>query len=431
MKKRGWCLRLGRKFLPAVLVFCTVFLLVGGSLFERFAPRVCPVRTISDSSQYPAISVWSRLAEMNVAQAIPAFARKNNFTCMTCHNALPYLNKTGRKFKEAGYRFLDDEGNVTGDKNVTLSPNAVIEPQFPVSVRFLSRPYDKTKGSDAKLHPLHAAELLGMGNFYKWGSFHVEFEAEDEDGFTTKGAGRLGLHPFTFLNLYAGYGSIFNTDPYNSLFTGHHGLTVAHKAPFNQAYEGNYALRRAAQFVNLYGRLQNFFYSAGFTAGPADAEGSTPRLGYGRFAYDIADWLSVGAFVLGGQKGDEMAAGAVEEIVHIVKYGGDLNASYNNFHLAAVVLSAKDIGAATETNVSGYGELIYTFLMENRPIFMPLFRVDWAQAQGAGTTTSLTGNVSSYIFENFRTGFEAMKQVNTPTGTAKSWRATLFADLAF
>ena len=38
------------------------------------------------------------------AQAIPAFARKYEKACNSCHTAWPMLNKAGRMFKEAGYR---------------------------------------------------------------------------------------------------------------------------------------------------------------------------------------------------------------------------------------------------------------------------------------------------------------------------------------
>lgn len=42
------------------------------------------------------------------AQAIPAFARKYNVKCFTCHTVFPRLNKTGYLFKRLGYRFPPD-----------------------------------------------------------------------------------------------------------------------------------------------------------------------------------------------------------------------------------------------------------------------------------------------------------------------------------
>ncbi|NQV33831.1 MAG: hypothetical protein HQ515_14145 [Phycisphaeraceae bacterium] len=43
------------------------------------------------------------------AQAIPAFARKYQTSCATCHEAYPRLNGVGESFRLNGYRFTDDE----------------------------------------------------------------------------------------------------------------------------------------------------------------------------------------------------------------------------------------------------------------------------------------------------------------------------------
>src|SRR5664279_2427849 len=42
-------------------------------------------------------------------QAIPAFARKYNLKCYSCHTIPPALNKTGYTFKRLGYRLPPDE----------------------------------------------------------------------------------------------------------------------------------------------------------------------------------------------------------------------------------------------------------------------------------------------------------------------------------
>jgi hypothetical protein len=43
------------------------------------------------------------------AQAVPAFARKYNLKCYSCHTIPPALNKTGYMFKRLGYRLPPDE----------------------------------------------------------------------------------------------------------------------------------------------------------------------------------------------------------------------------------------------------------------------------------------------------------------------------------
>ena len=40
----------------------------------------------------------------SISEAIPAFARKTNMACSTCHSAWPALNAFGRQYKEHGYR---------------------------------------------------------------------------------------------------------------------------------------------------------------------------------------------------------------------------------------------------------------------------------------------------------------------------------------
>lgn len=63
------------------------------------------------------------------AQAVPAFARKYNVKCYSCHTIPPALNKTGYMFKRLGYRLPPDEMDGTKpapkiselDKNIKFS----------------------------------------------------------------------------------------------------------------------------------------------------------------------------------------------------------------------------------------------------------------------------------------------------------------------
>src|ERR1700687_3642263 len=62
-------------------------------------------------------------------QAIPAFARKYDLKCYSCHTIPPALNKTGYMFKRLGYRLPPDEMDGTKaapkiselDKNIKFS----------------------------------------------------------------------------------------------------------------------------------------------------------------------------------------------------------------------------------------------------------------------------------------------------------------------
>jgi hypothetical protein len=53
------------------------------------------------------------------AQAIPAFARKYNVNCTTCHTAPPILNQFGQRFLENGYQMPGTEdGGIIGKKKL-------------------------------------------------------------------------------------------------------------------------------------------------------------------------------------------------------------------------------------------------------------------------------------------------------------------------
>ena len=43
------------------------------------------------------------------ADALPAFARKYQTSCVTCHESFPRLNGIGEAFRLNGYKFQDDE----------------------------------------------------------------------------------------------------------------------------------------------------------------------------------------------------------------------------------------------------------------------------------------------------------------------------------
>lgn len=72
------------------------------------------------------------LALATPANAIPAFARRYNLTCMTCHDPAPKLNAFGEQFLGRGYRLSDDD--TTG--STTLGdPLLWLQQSLPVAVR--------------------------------------------------------------------------------------------------------------------------------------------------------------------------------------------------------------------------------------------------------------------------------------------------------
>jgi hypothetical protein len=78
------------------------------------------------------VMVWS-LAETPPASAIPAFSRKYQTSCTTCHNNYPELNDFGEAFKKNGFKFPKDDELFVKEPPVLLGAKAQKE-AFPGAV---------------------------------------------------------------------------------------------------------------------------------------------------------------------------------------------------------------------------------------------------------------------------------------------------------
>jgi hypothetical protein len=73
------------------------------------------------------------LASAPRAKAIPAFSRKYQTSCTTCHNNYPELNDFGEAFKKNGFKFPKDDESFVKDPPVLLGAKAQKE-SFPGAV---------------------------------------------------------------------------------------------------------------------------------------------------------------------------------------------------------------------------------------------------------------------------------------------------------
>lgn len=81
-------------------------------MFARFSMAVV-------GSGVLAVALLSIFIFPDQAQAIPAFARKYNVNCTTCHTAPPILNHYGQRFLENGYQLPGTEdGGIIGKKKL-------------------------------------------------------------------------------------------------------------------------------------------------------------------------------------------------------------------------------------------------------------------------------------------------------------------------
>src|ERR1700693_1546537 len=88
--------------------------------------------TVVGVSIFVGILVWI-LADTPRASAIPAFARKYQTSCTTCHNNYPELNDFGEAFKKNGFKFPKDDDVFVKEPPVLLGSKAQKE-AFPAAV---------------------------------------------------------------------------------------------------------------------------------------------------------------------------------------------------------------------------------------------------------------------------------------------------------
>ncbi len=366
----------------------------------------------------------------NNAFAIPAFSRKHDVACSFCHVAMPYLNHTGREFKEAGYLMPDASGDIDIESQPAhkISDSLIFGKFFPMSARIKGYVVDKKKHKDTKIRPLHEIEILSAGNFWKQGSWFFEAEAEDEAGFVPEIVGWFAWHPSRAANIAAGVGNVFTTDPYNSLADGGHRLTVAHKLPLDTGKSVGLRLRKDTQFIGFYGRAGGkFFYELSFSAGNGNDEGENPKDYLARFAFDFTDELSAGGFYFGGthtlDEGD----------VDLTRFGIDFNLAFGDVNLLGMAMkSDDDFGGFTDSNTSAYLEFFYAMQKDDRPFFVPLLRYEWTEVNdGNDKQADIVAHFGIYPIENVQLALEYWKEVDVPGDDEKIDRFTLLADVIF
>jgi len=363
------------------------------------------------------------------AWAIPAFARKLNLACSSCHSAWGYLNSTGRTFKEAGYVLPDEDGMLDFDAqpgNQKISEGLVFDKAFPIAARLKGYVIDDSKGSDTKIRPIHEVEILSAGNFWKKGSWFFELEGEDEESFETAVSGSFAWHHSRGANFELGYGDVFHPDPYNSFKDGGHRLTVSHKIPLNVGSSVDARFRKDSQFLAFYGRQNKVFYMLSYSAGNSNPEGEDPNDILGRVAFDINPDAMIGVFYFDGERDH----GAVD----LSRMGIDWNFAFDNVHVLGMWMSAEEdfMGGPSTDNDTGYLEMFYTHKKNGRPFVVPLLRYGFTDLNdGKDKLAALTGQLGFYVTENLKLAVEVYNELDNAPGKTKGERVTLLVDVAF
>ena len=79
------------------------------------------------------VVMWAMLVSVPKTSAIPAFSRKYQTSCTTCHNNYPELNDFGEAFKKNGFKFPKDDETFVKEPPVLLGAKAQKE-AFPGAV---------------------------------------------------------------------------------------------------------------------------------------------------------------------------------------------------------------------------------------------------------------------------------------------------------
>src|SRR6266705_1617731 len=80
-----------------------------------------------------SLFVYSLFSKTPRTEGIPAFARKYQTSCSTCHNNYPELNDFGEAFKKNGFKFPKDDESFVKEPPVLLGSKAQKE-AFPGAV---------------------------------------------------------------------------------------------------------------------------------------------------------------------------------------------------------------------------------------------------------------------------------------------------------
>ncbi len=359
-------------------------------------------------------------------QAIPAFARKHQTECSSCHSAWPALNAAGRAYKESGYRLSRDENSGFMSWDQTLPISAVIK----------ARPYEKKDSGEKKLRALHEVELMVAGAMANDFSGWFELEAEDDAGFDVEvKSAALGYHPSDAVNLQVSWGAITGSDPYD-VYSNARKMTRNRASVINQRFGGadaNGRLRDARQNITVYGRpIGKLFYSAGISGVKGDTEGEDSDALTARLAFDVTPQVMIGLTTINGTCTASNTSCDVDR--DFSRTGFDAQADIGNIRLMGALLQATDdnsTATAEEDNNATYVEARYIFTESGRPTFVPLLRLDsYEKNNGQDNYDEITLQLGYYFTENAR-GFIEYWDISGPASTDDDNLVTLQVDIGF
>lgn len=365
------------------------------------------------------------------AQAIPAWAKQYEKDCSSCHAAWPQLNKTGREFKENGYRMEDQIGE------------KVEHDSIPWGINFIGRPYDKqdiqnNPADDTRIRALHEVELFMGGAIDDQfsGYFEIEFEDEiDNNSFGSEiNPAMMAWNANPAFNLQAVWGDAFFADSYGFL-RNQFKLTRGDVQTGVRTFGGtDGAISATRQSVSAYGRVaKRLFYLVGLSGEDEDALGIDASNLHARLAVDITDNIMIGGVAVEGEVCVDPACTTSLKREYS-RYGAEAQIDLGGSRINLAYITAEDdVSATTQVDNDAYSvQWYHAFQTEGgKPTFVPLVRFDQYETNnGTLDFEELTVNLTYYFRENVKAHIEYWDRQG-PTSAQDRERLTLQAFVAF
>lgn len=326
-------------------------------------------------------------------EAIPAFARKYETSCSTCHVAIPRRNAFGEAFRKNGYEIPQGDELYIKQKQVELgSPEwkemwprglwpGAISPSFPIAAyahqRFILdiKKKSEKEGGGTELLPNfempHELELLlggtlgsGIGFFGEWVAFEKMKNAEGLKNLHITFSDPIG--PDNLFNIKVGRFEPGSTRGYvdNDRITMEHPTTLDYRV-----VSGKWRMRDQQAGIELNGIVN---HRIEYAAGVVNGDGTTLDANkmkdfYGRVGYKLGgiyldgekeipetlktaeNWvdnsLSIGVYAYVGDSilsGKDKAGKEIKYENNFSRIGADLKAMYQNLDVRAGFVVGND-----------------------------------------------------------------------------------------
>ena len=373
------------------------------------------------------------------SRGTPAFARKYQTSCATCHNGFPKLNSFGEAFRRNGYQFpggtdaqftKEEPLPLGSDGNKRAFPDAIwpgsIAGTSPIAIFFDAEADYNPKYNPADPTTAERFSFGGLGNAIEAvaaGTLGDDISYWGQLALNADGTVEINRTFLIFSNLIgSSYG--FNArvgvfEPGMFSFSTHRAWMEGYwftTRPFSNAM--GWTLEETQKGIELNGILQGRLgYSAGVVEGFGDAHSDKDFYGHVYYKFDglpldgvvegegsqgasqpfIDNSFTVGAFVYGGQAAID--SGGISQLNSFTLYGVDYNAFYGRLNLFGGVQLRKDdhpffmLSGLPAKSTVWFSELDVTVF----PWLLPGVRYEVWDGQGLNTSNAVTSFTDSQI----------------------------------